>query len=331
MDFRTRIHIDESGTLPAITHADTLLLLGSCFAEHMGNRLQTAKFSCAVNPFGVLYNPASILTALRCLFSERTFTENDLFQHGTLYHSFQHHSSFSTSTAEETLARIYASLSAARSLLPRLNRLLLTFGSAFVYTLPETGDIVANCHKLPERTFIRRRLTISEIVDAYDGFLRPLLNDRPEMQVILTVSPIRHLRDGLIENQRSKALLLLAIEQLCQRFPQRVFYFPAYEILMDDLRDYRFYDRDMLHPSPVATDYVWKCFGEACFSEPTRALIRQCEHIIKGLSHIPFRPEAAEYRQFLQQLRQQMERLQEEHPILDFHKEIELCHTRLNS
>jgi hypothetical protein len=330
MEFRTKI--DFPYPFPKIDYQDGILMLGSCFAEHMGYHLSISKFMVETNPFGVLYNPESIAAALECLVSERVFTEADLFQYEDRYHSFMHHSSFSDLTPEATLARINERLEATRKILPKVNRIFLTFGTASVFLLSETEEVVANCHKLPDRRFIRRRLTVDDIVERYVALIEMLMRKMGiEVQIILTVSPIRHLKDGAAANSRSKAILLLAAEQLVERFPRNVFYFPAYEIMNDDLRDYRFYDSDMLHLTPIAIDYIWTILGGSSFSEKTCTILQACVEIQKGLLHEPFNPDSPAYHRFLEQLIAQMQRVRLLCPWIDFEKEMELCHTRLNA
>ena len=217
----------------------------------------------------------------------------------------------------------------ARQWLSSLDVLLLTFGTSWVYEDGQTGCIVGNCHKLPESCFRRRRLSVEEIVDDYTDLLTTLWKQRPGLRVILTVSPIRHVRDGLHANQLSKATLLLAIDALQQQFAGRIFYFPAYELLNDELRDYRFYADDLVHPSDLAVGYVWQRFSEACFAKETLQIIEESENIGKMLQHKPFRPESEEYKRFLGQIVLKIDRLNRKYPYLDFKNEREICHTRL--
>ena len=315
--------------LPRIGHEDRLMSLGSCFAEAMGERLKGSKFCCDVNPFGILYNPLSIAEALREMMAGRVYGRADLFQHNGCWHSPMHHSDFSAATPEEALQLINTRLRAASGALDKLGFLLLTFGSAVVYETKGTGRVVGNCHKLPERNFGRRRLSVEEIAAEYAALLAELFARNARLKVYLTVSPIRYLRDGLHESQLSKATLLLAVEEICKAFPGRAFYFPAYEIVTDELRDYRFYADDMVHPSAQAVDYVWQRFCEACISPDARGIMASCEDIHKMLSHKPFRPESDEYKRFLEQIVLKIDRLCEKYPYLDFEKERETCHIQL--
>lgn len=323
--------VEASTDLPRLTHADRLLLLGSCFAAEMGERLLQAKFRCDVNPYGVLYNPLSMAAALREIEAGRCYGADDLFFFRGCWHSPMHHGDFSSPDAEETLRRINGRLQKAHELFPKLDCLLLTFGTAWVYEEKETGRVVSNCHKLPESTFTRRKLSVDEIVDEY----RPLLSEwfarNRAMRVLFTVSPIRHVRDGMHANQLSKATLLLAIERLQALFPERVFYFPAYELLLDELRDYRFYAEDMVHPSEVAVRYVWERFVEECVATEALQIMEESENIRKALLHKPFRPDSEEYKRFLGQIVLKIDQLNRKYPYLDFQKEREICRIRLKA
>lgn len=315
---------------PQLDYNDVLLCMGSCFATEIGQRLQETKLRCQLNPFGVLYNPMSISSSLRILLENQFPAEDDIISHDGLWHSFSFHGDFSSPTKEGLIANIRHSLDACRDVLKRVTCLFLTFGSAYVYKCKENGKVVANCHKLPEKLFIRNRLTVSEIVDEYSSLLQDIWNVNPTMRVLFTVSPIRHIRDGLHENQLSKATLLLAIDQIKQLFPDKVLYFPAYELLLDELRDYRFYADDLVHPSHLAVDYIWQRFSEACFSQDTLMVMKSVKEIKNMIGHRPLHPESEEYTRFLQQIVLKIETLSEKYPYFDFDKEKESCLTKLN-
>ncbi len=328
MKFFTSVEIPVG--LPKLTHYDNLLLMGSCFTVHIGMKLRNAKFHALVNPYGVLYNPLSISTALREALAGKVYTKDDLYEHNHLWHSPMHHGDFSASKPEEACRRINISMNELREALSQLNYLLLTGGTAWVYEDKDTGHVVGNCHKLPERYFNRRLLSVKEIVDDYTQLLMSLWSLNPELKVIFTVSPIRHLRDGLHNNQLSKATLLLAFSCLEEMFPQSIFYFPAYEIILDELRDYRFYASDMTHPSEVAIDYVWERFCMTCLSEESLQIMNESGQIYKSLEHKPFHPESESYKTFLEQTLLKIERLNGKYPYLDFQKERNTCLIQLN-
>lgn len=328
MDFRTLIELPVG--LPPVTHAGRILLMGSCFAENIGNLLKGAKFQLDLNPFGILYNPFSLSAALVEILKGKVYKEEDLFFYKDLWHSPMHHGSFSAPTSEETLQNINRRLRQAHQTIQEVDWLMLTFGTAYIYEQKETGTVVSNCHKQPESNFHRRLLSVDEIVNEYTSLITSMAARNPGLKILFTVSPIRHIRDGMHANQLSKSTLLLAIDRLQQLFPQHIFYFPSYEIVLDELRDYRFYADDMLHPSSLAVRYLWERFSETFFSVDTKQVMAEVEDIRRDLSHKPFHPESEAYQRFLGQIVLKIERLIGKYPYLDFQKETELCHMRLN-
>ncbi len=301
-------------------HQTPIVSIGSCFAEHIGARLERLKFPICRNPFGILYNPMSIGKGLQLLLEDYSFSEKDLVQHNGIWHSFQHHSQFSGLDKAEVLANIRATSTQASKVLHSSNRLILTFGTAYVYEHLEQQEIVANCHKIPATKFQKRRLDIAEIVAAYRPLFQKLKTKNSEIEILLTVSPVRHIRDGIIENQRSKATLLLAIDALCEAF-DFVHYFPAYEIVMDDLRDYRFYQADLLHPSEVAIDYVWEVFEKSLFSEETKQLNKQLTKLQQAATHRPFHVKSDGHQAFLKKQLEKIAVLSRQYTFLDFREE----------
>ena len=322
--------VERPALRPSIGYAHRLMLMGSCFAAHIGARLQEARFRCDANPYGVLYNPLSISAALREMLAGKVYAAADLYPHQGLWHSPMHHGDFSAATPDEALQRINSRLRPASDALPALDFLLLTWGTAWVYEDRATGHVAGNCHKRPETCFLRRRLAVDEIVEDAASLFDALWQQNASLQVVLTVSPIRHVRDGLHDNQLSKATLLLAADRLCAAFPGRVFYFPAYELLQDELRDYRFYADDLVHPSPLAVRYVWERFAQWCLSPEAVRLMAEVEDVRKALSHRPLHPESEEYKRFLGQIVLKMERLNGKYPYFDFQNERESCLTLLN-
>lgn len=316
--------------VPPFSQNQSMLLMGSCFATEMGARLLRAKFDCDLNPFGVLYNPLSIAEALCDMLDGRLYTADDLFCHEGLWHSWMHHSDFSGSSPDEVVKQINARLTKAHQRMPQLRRVVLTLGSAFVYRLAESGRVVGNCHKMAERLFRRERLGMDEVTQALSSVFERLFRLNPEMKILLTVSPIRHLRDGLHENQLSKSTLLLAADALCRQYPAQVCYLPIYEVMMDELRDYRFYADDLTHPSAMALDYIWNTLIDKCFTDEAKVLVQECEAISKALSHRPLHPESDAYKRFLEQTLLKIERLNGKFPYLDLQNEQETCFTLLN-
>ncbi len=327
IDFQTKVELPLGEW--QFGYADRLMSFGSCFSEHIGNKLVEAKFACDVNPFGILYNPLSVAAALRDVLDGRRYGEDapELFCAGGQWHSYMHHSRFSAASREECLRLINGRLARAVEELASLDVLLLTFGTARVYRLAD-GRVVANCHKQPERLFVRELVSVDAIVQEYRVLIDRLLAVRPSLHILFTVSPIRHARDGFHGNQVSKSVLLLAVERLCELY-SCCHYFPSYEIQLDELRDYRFYADDMLHPSALAVEYIWKCFCQTYLTDEARSLMAECLSIARALAHRPFHPESSQYKSFLTQITLKIGRIMEKYPTLDFKKELELCRTRL--
>ncbi len=326
MEFRTKVELPAGNE--KIPHADRLMLWGSCFAENIGSLLSEYKFTCDLNPFGILYNPASIAQAIRTLHDRRLYTEDDLICDKGSWHSLMHHSQFSSSEKEACLSAINRRIDEGHDNLKQANWLFFTWGTARVYEWKATGEIVGNCHRFPEKLFTRRLLEVDEIVSTYTHLLTELHHQNHRLKVLFTVSPIRHAKDGMHGNQLNKATLLLAIEKLCNIFPF-CFYFPSYEIMMDELRDYRFYTDDMLHPTPLAISYIWQCFKDSFFNPETLQFIAQWDEVKKALAHRPFYPQSEAYRSFLSQILLKIERLKEKFPYLDTQNEETLCQTLL--
>ncbi len=302
----------------SVGHSDRLLLAGSCFTGHIGGQLAAFKFPVLTNPFGIVYNPASIVRCFERLLAENHFfTGHDIFENTGLWHSWEHHGMYSKPGRDETLAGMNAAYAESVAFLKKTNRLLLTFGTADVFELQSTGQIVANNHKMPAAFFRERRLSVAEIVEDTTGVLKKIKNQNHDLQVVLTVSPVRHLRGGAVANQRSKAALVLACEEICRQL-DFAYYFPAYELLLDDLRDYRFYAPDMVHPSDVAVQYIWDFFSDTFFSEATKRLNERIGKIAAAAKHRPFNPDTTEHRAFAQAQLDAIENLKREWPGLDF-------------
>lgn len=306
----------------SISHEKRLMLVGSCFTEHIGKRLADRKFVCSTNPFGIVYNPASMADCLlRLCAGGPLFQEADLFENQGLWHSWDHHSDFSRPNISEALDGINQTFSQAIKDLKQTDILFLTLGTADLFYLLNGNRLVANNHKMPAVLFGQQRMGLADISARIGTALKKMREINPDIEVILTVSPVRHLRNGLVENQRSKAALLLACADLCADLPF-VYYFPAYELLLDDLRDYRFYADDMVHPNATALEYIWQYFSAQYFPESTQALNRDIEKILAATRHRPFNPATSEHRVFAQQQLAAIERLRLQHPALNFKVEM---------
>lgn len=324
MNFRTIIPISASAN--RIEHRQQLMMFGSCFTENIGERLHNAKFKVDVNPFGIQYNPFSLAYSLDRLVENKPFTADELFEAHGLWHSFAHHSKFSAASKHDTLEKINRRLADSAKMLHKADFLFLTFGTAWVYELKETGAVVSNCHKLADKLFVRRRLSVAEIVEKYSQLLAKLKSINPKLQVIFTVSPIRHWKDGAHENNVSKSVLLLAIEELQAKF-DCVNYFPAYELQLDELRDYRFYTEDMLHPNATAINYIWDRFGESFFSAETKQTAVEMDKLRKALAHRPFNKEGADYKLFCEQNLNKIKKFELAYPEISFEEEKALFFT----
>lgn len=314
MNFRSEIKVPSYPF--TIDHQDQLFSVGSCFADHIGGRLAARRFQIENNPFGILYNPVSIKTCLEMLLENHQFSEKDIFQHQELWHSYHHHGQFSHIKKEKVLEQIQQQIKVVRKTLLSTNRLFITLGTAQVYIHNEMNKVVANCHKLPQQQFTKRRLSIQEIIDSLGSTLTKIKSHNPDLQCIMTVSPVRHLRDGLIENQKSKAALILAIDVICNQL-NYAHYFPAYEMLMDDLRDYRFYKNDLMHPTVAAQDYVWQHFQATFFDQTTRQLTQRIEKMLAAIQHRPLHPNTNAHQKFRTAQLQKVKALKKEYPYLN--------------
>jgi len=312
--FHTKIEIPVSSL--KISYEDKIMTLGSCFAENIGKRMKDVYFQTDNNPFGVLYNPISIKNSLCLLLQNKQFTINDIFENNGLWQSFSHSTRFSHSNAQICLDQINSRLTASRNFLKDTNVLVITFGTSWVFEEVNSTEVVSNCHKLPAKNFHRRRLSVAEIVDNFIKIICKLLTEYPDIQIIFSVSPIRHLKDGAVENNLSKSTLLLSVNELVEQF-EHVHYFPAYEIQMDELRDYRYYAADMLHPSDVAVDYIWNRFSQTYFSSETMRIKKEVEQLNTDLLHRPLHPDSEEFRKFKLHVEQRKIELIKSYPFLE--------------
>ncbi len=311
MDFRTAIQIPPLAV--RIDHSRSGLMLGSCFAENVASRMAAAGFRVTANPFGVLFNPASIALGMEYLASGRRFTQADLDTDGELWFSFAHHGSFASPDPAQALEAMNREAARGAQALIEADYAVLTLGTAWIYELADGRGVAANCHRQPSQCFIRRRMELEEVVKVLEHTIKKYLAGK---HVILTVSPVRHLKDGLAENSRSKAILVEGCHRVAAACPGTE-YFPAYEILTDDLRDYRFYDRDMVHPSAVAVDYVWERFCEAAMDGPARRLAAQAAQLAAAASHRPLHPGTPSEERFRSSMLARATGLQAAHPEAD--------------
>ena len=304
-----------------IRHADPIFMAGSCFTEQMSQKLRRVKFQVTENPHGILFNPVSIATSIRRYCTGEPYTVDDLFQHEGLWGSWDHHTRFSETDPQDCLKNINASLQSGAAALKQARWLILTLGSAFVYR-KQDGWVVANCHKVPADRFEKKMLQPDEIVEEFSGMLDLLQQNCLGINVMLTISPVRHLRDGFVENNRSKAHLIQAVHALVEE-RSNVHYFPSYELVIDDLRDYRFYAEDMVHPNYQATQYVYERFLQTCIDERDQGLIRVLNQLAAAKAHRIQHPGTKQHHAFFQKQLETMLQLQSAHPHLDLSEEME--------
>ncbi len=299
-----------------LDHQMPVLLMGSCFTENIGRQLERYLLPVCTNPFGVTYNPLSVKKGLEALMHKKAYEEDELNLHNDLWFSFDHYTGFSSPDRKVTLDQINHSFHPAKELLKNAGVLILTWGTSWVYRYKKTGDVVCNCHKIPAKEFTRTQLTTREIIAAYEDLLPQLFEFNKNLKIIHTVSPVRHWKDGAHGNQLSKASLLLAGDALQKQFPEQFFYFPSYEIVMDELRDYRYYAEDMIHTSNQTTAYIWEKFQQVLVHGSSMEIITDLEHLLKMKEHRPM-SESKEARNKLEnQIRERTKYLKNKYPEL---------------
>jgi len=313
MDFRMPMMVRPSEV--QINLRDPILLTGSCFTDHITQKLRQNLFSVFENPSGILFNPASIVSCLLDCLNGRQWTNDDLFESEGIWQSFDFHGRFASTDPDKALHMMNASHTEARRFLGDAKWLILTLGSAWVYRLPD-GKVAANCHKVPANRFTKKLLTPEDMLAALDNLIHRLRHHNPGLRIIFTVSPVRHLREGFIENNRSKAALIGVVHHLVDKF-DGLHYFPAYELVIDDLRDYRFFAEDMVHPNYLATGYVWDHFMASLIDEPSRAIMEEVNKLNAALAHRPMQPDSSAHREFLVRHLEMARSVSDKHPWLN--------------
>ncbi|MDZ4810732.1 MAG: GSCFA domain-containing protein [Bacteroidota bacterium] len=323
------LNIDLKKLAPSVSYQDKIMLVGSCFTEHIGNALGELKFQVLQNPNGILFGPDAVCKTLLSYVDNKKYTKADLFQLNEVWNSWQHHSRFSTINADEAISIINESQQVAHQFLKQADWLIITLGSSFTYMLTQLadttsqsiGDAVANCHRAPANWFTRKMLEIEDIKLMLEDCLKQLKKFNPELKFIFTVSPVRHIRDGVVENNRSKARLIESVHYIDAKF-ESAYYFPAYELVIDVLRDYRFYDIDLVHPNYPATKFVLEKFAESCIDEETRLLMQEIKKIVIARKHKPFQPQTKAHQQFLISHFEKANVLQKKYPFLNLEDEL---------
>ncbi|RZS99865.1 GSCFA domain-containing protein [Aquimarina brevivitae] len=315
MELQTNIKLSK-GT-PLIDYDSNLFMVGSCFAQHIGDKLEYFKFKNCINPFGILFHPKAIETFLYMATQQEEYAEEDIFFHNEQWHCFDAHSSLSSSDKLELLFNLNNRLINTYTKLRSATHAIITLGTSWVYRLRQLDMVVANCHKVPSKAFEKQLLSVAENEKSIENCIALLRSVNQNIKIIITVSPVRHLKDGMVENNLSKANLISAIHSVMQK-DSSIAYFPSYEIMMDELRDYRFYNQDMIHPSPLAISYIWNKFKETWVSPDARALMQNIEEIQKGLAHRPFNPNSEAHQQFLEKLDAKKNKLTAVYPHIKF-------------
>jgi len=319
MKLQTQIPLEKAGN--QIGYGSQLLLLGSCFVENMGRKLDYFKFRQLQNPFGILFHPLAIEKLMARALQKKAYSESDIWYRNERWHCFDTHSALSDTSKENLVKKLNYGLEATRAQLNSASHIIITLGTAWVYRHSTSGNIVANCHKVPQREFSKELLSVDDIVNSLERTIKHAQSINKAIQFVFTVSPVRHLKDGFVENQRSKAHLISAVHEVFKTSvtPSAVEeYFPSYEIMMDELRDYRFYDRDMIHPNQLAIDYIWEKFKQVWISEEAYSTMEKVGDLQKGLQHRPFNPGSEQHRKFRETMETKTAMIRLEYPFMEF-------------
>lgn len=304
--FRTEIKIDKEKH--SVSLKQDILTTGSCFSDAIGNTLKENKFPVLVNPFGTNYNPVSIHKTLRAALNGALPLSHSYFEHNGLYCHYDFHSEFSSPDKSLVEATVKSVIQTTHNFIKEAHWIIITYGTAWVYRRNETNDIVSNCHKMPAQNFTKELLTEKKILESFEGFYQNLKAVNPTCKIMLTVSPVRHIKDSIELNSLSKSILRVACHTLTE-LHKDVVYFPSYEIMLDDLRDYRFYKSDMLHPNVDAEAYIWNKFADSMFDDRTKEFIKKWKPVYTSLQHKPFHGQSESHQKFLKKLLADLEEL----------------------
>ncbi len=318
MELQTKIPLTPSDN--PIDYQSKLMLLGSCFVENMGEKLGYFKFQQLQNPFGILFHPLAIENLIQRAIAERTYQQEEIFEQDGIWRCFDAHSDLRSASSEELLHLLNQRLEQTRTSLETSSHIIITLGTAWVYEHQASGKVVANCHKVPQKEFAKKLLSPVELESSLQNVIALIQKVNTKAQIIFTISPVRHLKDGFMENQRSKAHLITAVQSLLSSRAQsgELSYFPSYEIMMDELRDYRFYKKDMVHPNELAVDYIWEKFSKVFISEASLVTMQEVKSIRQGMAHRPFNPNSEKHQLFLKNLENKIKELQKKLPFIDF-------------
>jgi len=318
MQFRTQIPISKSNS--PIDYNSKVLSIGSCFAENMAEKFDYFKFQNETNPFGIIFNPVSIEKLFERISKQQMFEEKDVFFHNERWNSYEVHSDLSNSDRQELLETLNKAITETHKQIKDATHIIITFGTSWIYRNLEKDEIVANCHKVPQKQFSKELLSVEVIQKSTQNTIEAIQTLNSNINFIFTISPVRHIKDGFVENQLSKSHLFTGLHSILKTEHSKLNteYFPSYEIMMDELRDYRFYAEDMLHPNQIAIDYIWKLFSESYISENSFAIMKEVDEIQKSLRHRSFNPESDQHQKFLAKLQQKIEALGKKLPHIKF-------------
>lgn len=311
------LDFDPEPLTSKISYHSKCMLIGSCFTEQIGNRLQQLKFNILQNPSGIIYDPFSMTDTVRRIARNKIYTDDDLFFHNELWHSRKHHSRFSGVDKQKVLSQINTSLNAAHEFILSADWLMVTLGTSYYYSLAHSGEKVANCHKVPSNNFLKNMASVQEITENLSVAFQKIRSINTDIKFLLTVSPVRHIKDGVIENNISKGRLINAVHELTRNI-SNCFYFPAYELVIDVLRDYRFYEKDLVHPNALAEDFVFEKFSETCMDTDTREIMEEIKKWVIAEHHRPFNTETSSYKKFREDQHKKLEILKIKYPFINY-------------
>lgn len=320
MKFQTQIPLTKQSK-NLIDYHSNILLLGSCFVENMGEKLSYFKFQNSINPFGILFHPKAIETFITKAINKTSYSEKDIFFYNEQWLCFDAHSKLSHPSKEALLHNLNGAIKSTNKQVRESTHIIITLGTAWAYRFLESNQLVANCHKVPQKQFAKELLSVETIAQSLETIVNSIRSINSKASLIFTVSPIRHIKDGFVENTQSKAHLITAIHQIIiEKFSLGVFgtYFPSYELMMDELRDYRFYAEDMLHPNQTAVNYIWEKFQEVWVSSEAIKTMKLVDEVQKGLQHKPFNPDSEAHQKFLLGIKEKQLQLKKEYPHIKF-------------
>ncbi|MEW4924379.1 GSCFA domain-containing protein [Algibacter sp. 2305UL17-15] len=321
MELQTKIPLKKQSK-NQIDYNSSILLVGSCFSENIANKLEYFKFQNLQNPFGILFHPKAIETFIKNVIDKKVYNEKDSFFHNEQWHCFDAHSKLSNPSKENLLKALNENIQTAHKQIQESTHIIITLGTAWGYRFLKSDTIVANCHKVPQKQFEKELQSVDDIYNSLNTIAKLIESINPKVSILFTVSPVRHLKDGFIENTQSKAHLISTIHKFLNQksliVNRNSFYFPSYEIMMDELRDYRFYKEDMIHPNETAVNYIWEKFKDVWISDASFKIMDAVDTIQKGLQHKPFNPNSEAHQKFLQNLNQKQKQLQKTFPHFKF-------------